>query len=37
MVLRIDPPESSELIDKAAPLIEELERLAAAALARRSR
>ena len=35
MVLRIDPPESSELVDRAAPLVEKLARLATEAIARR--
>jgi hypothetical protein len=37
MVLRVEPPESSELIERAASLIAHLESLAAAAIARRSR
>jgi hypothetical protein len=37
MVLRIEPPESSELLDRAAPLIAQLAQLAAAAMLRRSR
>lgn len=35
MVLRIDPPESSELIDRAAPLIARLGELARATVAKR--
>ena len=37
MVLRIEPPESSELIDKAGPLLSRLETLAKDAIARRPR
>jgi hypothetical protein len=37
IVLRIEPPESSELIDKAAPLMERLAVLAKDAIARRPR
>jgi hypothetical protein len=37
IVLRIEPPESSELIDKGAPLVARLETLAADAIARRPR
>jgi hypothetical protein len=37
IVLRIDPPESSELVDKATSLIARLETLAADAIARRPR
>jgi hypothetical protein len=36
MVLRIDPPESTELLEKAGPLLERLAVLATAAIARRS-
>src|SRR6476646_6576336 len=37
IVLRVEPPESSELIDRAGPLVERLETLAAEAIARRPR
>jgi len=37
IVLRVEPPESSELIDKAAPLVARLETLAKGAIARRPR
>ncbi len=37
MVLRIEPPESNELIERAAPLIAHLAHLARVALARRSK
>ncbi len=37
MVLRIEPPESSELVERAAPLIDRLAELAAAAIAKRPR
>ena len=36
MVLRIDPPESGELFDRAAPLVARLSELAIAALAKRA-
>jgi hypothetical protein len=37
MVLRIDPPESSELIERAGPLIARLSELSALAIARRAK
>ena len=36
MVLRIDPPESSELVERAGPLVDKLARLATDAIARRT-
>ena len=37
IVLRVEPPESSELIDRAGPLVLRLQTLAAEAIARRPR
>jgi len=37
MVLRIEAPESSELIERAAPLLERLAELAASAIAKRAK
>jgi hypothetical protein len=37
IVLRVEPPESSELIDRAGPLVTRLETLAAVAIAKRPR